>query len=79
MSQYILSDPESNPTLFAREFHAVADQLAGKSVMIDRAVAEYETRNRGTGEKMRRVCIILRVLEEVNQPAELQLFRTSVV
>ena len=79
MSQYILSDPESNPTLFAREFHAVADQLAGKSVMIDRAVAEYETRNRGTGEKMRKTCIILKTLEEVNQPAELQLFRTSVV
>lgn len=79
MLQYILSDPESNPTQFASEFHAVADQLAGKIVRITRAVAEYETRNRGTGEKMRRVCIILRVLEEVNQPAELQLFRTSVV
>ena len=79
MIQYILSDPESNPMLFAREFHAVADQLTGKSVMIDRAIAEYETRNRGTGEKMRKACIILRVLEDVSQPAELQLFRTSVV
>ena len=79
MRQYILSDPESNPMLFAREFASVVGNLAGKSVIIDRAVAEYETRNRGTGEKMRKTCIILRVLEEVNQPADLQLFRTSVV
>ena len=63
--KFILSDPDQSPVAFAQEFRAVADQLAGKSVMITHAVAEYATVNRGTGKPTRKACVILETIEDV--------------